>query len=449
MVSKLLNKALESSLVQRIVQGAGWNLIATFLARGVPLIAMIEVARIIEKSAFGELGAVTGTIAMFGALAAAGMGITAAKHIAEYRDTNKLCAGRIIGMSMVTSLSVGIILATFLYVMADWLALHVLGEPHLTESLRLGAFILIFTALQAAQTGVLIGFEAFKLMSFANVLLGVLTFSFVVYGAVVGHVQGALYGFLGAGIAGAIINSFAISKVMRAESIGLHLRMTNNEWHILRHFSLPSLAGAIMFAPVHWFSMMLLINQPDGFSEMAVFTAANQWFALLLFLPGVITNTLMPIFSGLVSSGDFVKLRESLKTGAGMIAMIIIPMSIVVILASPLIMKLYGPGYSDGWPVFDAIVLAAVSAGVVNMLTNLLAAFNRMWVRLISDIAWALVYICGTYYLLQLGYGALGLALAMLMAFIVKTIIVLVILMHHMKTNMPKEIEEVSSGDIK
>lgn len=439
MISKLFKKALESSLVQRIVQGAGWNLIATFLARGVPLIAMIEVARIIEKSSFGELGAVTGTIAMFGVLAAAGMGITAAKHVAEYRDTNKECTGRIICMSTVTSTAVGLLLGAFLFFMADWMAAKVLGEPHLAGSLRLGAFILIFTALQAAQTGVLIGFEAFKLMSMANVLLGILTFSFVVYGATVGHVNGALYGFLGAGIAGAIINTFAIRKVMGAESIPFKMNMTHNEWHIMRHFSLPSLAGALMFAPVHWFSMTMLINQPDGFSEMAVFTAANQWFALLLFLPGVITNTLMPIFSGLVSSGDFVKLKESLKTGAGMIAMIILPMSVVVILASPLIMKLYGPAYADGWPVFDAIVLAAVSAGVLNMLTNLLAAFNRMWVRLISDVAWAVVYISGTYYLLQLGYGALGLALAMLMAFMVKTIIVLIILIHHMKTKIPKE----------
>ncbi len=437
MISKFINKALESSLVQRIMKGAGWNLIATFLARGVPLIAMIEVARIIDKTSYGELGAVTGTVGMFGVLAAAGMGITAAKHVAEFRNSNKECTGRIICMSTVTSTTVGVILGLFLFFAADWMASHVLGEPHLAEGLRVGAFILILTALQAAQTGVLIGFEAFKLMSMANVILGILTFSFVVYGATVGHLYGTLIGFLGAGIAGVIINTFAIRKVMAAESVPFRMNMTPSEWHILRHFSLPSLAGALMFAPVHWLSMTMLINQPEGFSEMAVFTAANKWFALLLFLPGVITNTLMPIFSGLVNDGDYVKLKESLKTGAGMIALIILPMSVVIIIASPLIMKLYGPAYSDGWPVFVAIVLAAVSAGVVNLLTNLLAAFNRMWVRLISDIAWAAIYILGTYYLLQLGYGALGLAVAMFMAFMVKTIIVLIILVHHMNTKLP------------
>lgn len=430
----LLSKTISSPLTRRIIHGISWNLFATILSRGIPPLAMIFVARLLEKSEFGKLGTVQSSITMFVALAAAGMGVTASKHVAEYRHNHKLSAGRIISLSTVASTMTGLIMAALMYFFAPWLASYVLAAPTLSYPLQIGAFILALKALLGVQNGILIGFEAFRLMSFANAASGIVMFSLIVYGAFLEGLLGALWGLLGATAMGVIVNALIICRLMILEKIPFAFSITRKEWRIMWYYSLPALLGAVMVAPVHWGGVALLVNQPQGYAEMAIFSAANQWFALLLFLPGVITNTLMPVFSDFAGRGDIAQLRKSLKMGVTMIAMFIFPMSVAAIVSSPYIMTLYGADYSEGWPVFVAIVLAALAAGVLNLFGNVLAASNKMWMRLFADISWAIVYIvCAYLFLLHYGFGALGLGLAMLAAYFVKTLIVCFILVRHLR----------------
>ncbi len=440
----LFSKAFSSPLSRRIIRGASWNLLATILSRGIPPLAMIIVARLLEKSEFGKLGTVQSSVTMFVALAAAGMGITASKHVAEYRHNHKQSAGRIITLSTVASTTTGLMMASLMFFFAPWMASTILAAPELSAPLKIGAFILAFKAIIGVQNGILTGFEAFRLMSFANAASGMIMFAMIIYGTYLEGLLGALWGLLGAAGISVIVNTFIICRLMILEKIPFTLRITNKEWRIMWYYSLPALIGAIMISPVHWTGVALLVNQPEGYAEMAVFSAANQWFSLLLFLPGVITNTLMPVFSDFAGKGDIIQLRKSLKMGVSMIAMFIIPMSVVAIAGSPYIMTLYGSDYSAGWPVFVAIVLAALAAGVLNLFGNMLAAFNKMWARLFADMAWASVYIiCAYLFLRHYNYGALGLALAMLVAYLVKTLIVCLILGIHLRGSKRLEKEYV------
>src|SRR5262245_26613534 len=99
------------SVAARVVRGSLWSLAGALLSRVLALVSAMLVARLLGKSIYGELGLIQSTIGMFGTLAAFGMGATATKYIAEFRNKDPQRAGRIIALSSAVSWSTGIILA--------------------------------------------------------------------------------------------------------------------------------------------------------------------------------------------------------------------------------------------------------------------------------------------------------------------------------------------------
>ena len=220
---------------------------------------------------------------------------------------------------------------------------------------------------------------------------------------------------------------------MRVEGVPVTISITKDEWRLLWHFSFPAIMAGIMSGPVIWVGATLLVNQPGGYAEMAIFSAANQWFSALLFLPGVVTTALLPMFCDFASQGDKSQVERSLTASTKIIALVLVPMSLLAIIASPLIMRLYGPEYSQGWPVLVVIVLAAMAAAILNLYGNLLAAFNRMWTNLTTNIVWAIVYLAASSILLHYQFGALALAYGILLAYSTKALMVRAIVAKHMR----------------
>ncbi len=81
------------------------------------------------KAIYGELGIVRSTVAMFGAFAGLSLGLTATKHVAEFRLTDPLRAGRILALSGVVAFGSGAIVAIACFALAPWLAAHTLAAP--------------------------------------------------------------------------------------------------------------------------------------------------------------------------------------------------------------------------------------------------------------------------------------------------------------------------------
>ncbi|NOZ40854.1 MAG: oligosaccharide flippase family protein [Planctomycetes bacterium] len=69
------------------------------ISRGLMLVASILVARMLGKTVYGELGMIRSTVGMFGVFAGFGLGLTATKHVAEFRESDPERAGRIVGFT--------------------------------------------------------------------------------------------------------------------------------------------------------------------------------------------------------------------------------------------------------------------------------------------------------------------------------------------------------------
>ena len=102
-----LDRLLASPLGRRIAKGVFWSLAGALISRGLAMVSSVLVARMLGREGFGELGTIQATVGMFGVFAGFGLGMTATKFVAELKFTNPLRAGRIIGLSSLTSWASG------------------------------------------------------------------------------------------------------------------------------------------------------------------------------------------------------------------------------------------------------------------------------------------------------------------------------------------------------
>jgi O-antigen/teichoic acid export membrane protein len=291
-------RLLEQSPVGgRLARGAFWNLAGTGISRGLTLVSSMVVARMLGKEAFGQLGVIQSTVGMFGVLAGVGMGLTATKHIAEHRTSNPARASRILSGSFTMAAVSGVLVTLLLLATAPWLARNVLASADMASLLRVGTFLVLLGAVNAVQTGALAGFEAFKTIAWVNFWSGLISFPCMLAGAYFAGVSGAVWGMVASTAFNAWLNDRALRRHARAAGLDFRLRWADGETALLWNFSLPSLLSSLLGWAGNWGCAAILVNSAGGYGEMGIVNAANQWRQALLFIPGLVINTLLPVLA--------------------------------------------------------------------------------------------------------------------------------------------------------
>ena len=406
-----------SSVATRLAHGAFWSLAGTALSRLLALAASMVTARVLGKAVYGEFGILSSTVLTFQAFASLGLAMTATRYIAELRATDPVRAGRILGLSRALSTGSGLLASGLLWVFASWLATRTLGAPQLAGPLRIAGLALLFITMSSAEQGALAGFEAFRWITWLNVWSGLIGVPL----AVVGVWRWGLYGAIWATVATAavqwLLTCVAVRRRAAEERIAVDLRGVWQEQSILWTFSLPALAQGIMVSPVTWAATAILVNQPGGFLEMGAYSAANQWYAAVLFLPTALGAAVLPVLSERIGQADQAGARNVLRMAVVMNAVVVAPIVLVGSVASPWIMRMYGPSFAIAWPTLVLVLVTAGVVAVLNPIGSLLAAANRVWLGFWMNAGWAVVLLATTVLLVR--SGAVGVALARLVAYVV------------------------------
>lgn len=408
-------KFKSSSLAAKVASGTFWILIGTVVSSGSSLLASFFLARILGQVGMGEYGIIINTANMFVIFATFGLGVTTTKHVAEFLGKNTERAGRIIGMTLTMALIMGGLVACVVTIMAPVLAEQAMGAIHLTKYLYIIAVGLGISAVASVPAAILTGLQLFKWMGFNAAVGGLLTASAIVVGAKYHGVEGAITGYVfGQGVS-FILNSVCALIYMPRFNLKVNFRGCWSERRLLMTYSLPSVFSSMMLSPVHWLCNSMLAHEPDGYAKLGIFHAANQWSAAVMFLPHLMGKASLPLLSN--------QERFDKKAMNHIVLLNLIPVFFVVlgiILFSKYIMAGYGEHFIEGWPVLCVIVLAYGLAASVAPFGNLIAAKNRQWVGFLLNLIWACIYV-GMTYLLK-SKGAMGLAQALLIAYIVHTL---------------------------
>jgi O-antigen/teichoic acid export membrane protein len=387
------------------------------ISQALTLAASVIAARLLGKVQFGELGMIYSTLGMFGVLAGFGLGLTATKHIAEFRSSDPERAGRILGLSSVVAWVSSLSTALLIVSLAPWLSRTALSAPHLARTLRIGAILLLFNAVNGAQTGALSGFEAFREIAGLNLVRGAITFPLVVGGVMLANLNGAVAGFSIAAAAGCAVTAVAIRRKAAANSIRITYRRLRSELPVLWRFAIPAAFASSLVGPVMWCSSTFLIASRNGYAEMGVFSAANQWRNAVLFLPGLIGQVMLPVLSDLWGQSRYRDARKLLFSAIPLCLLAAGPILLPMFLLHRQIMSMYGSSFASRGAVLLMTGSAAALIAVQSPVATLVAAASRMWVGAAMNAAWALVLLGSSWSFLRANWGADGLAAAYLVAY--------------------------------
>lgn len=415
----VLNRVEASEIGYRLAKGVFWSMAGAVISRGLMLAAWVLVARMLGKTGYGELGMIQSTVGMFGVFAGFGLGLTATKHVAEFRSSDPARAGRIISLSWAVAMVTGGLMALGLFIFAPWLAEHTINAPHLSGVLRIAALILFINALNGAQTGALAGFEAFKTIAYVNLFVGLISFPILVGGAYFSGLTGAVWALaINLGV-NWLLNHLALRKEARRYNVPFTFRNCSRELSILWRFSLPAVLAGSMVSPVNWICSALLVNRPNGYGEMGIFTAALVFQHILLFASGMLNA---PLLSMVSNAGANVS--EKLGTVNILSSWILGVVFAILLLCFPEIAQaLFGADFDTRsfTVTFSLVVFCTTVMMFKAGLARVLAANSLLWWGLFSNTVWAIILIGCAVFFVQ--WGAPGLALSFSIAYILNTVI--------------------------
>jgi len=419
-VQKFWKRVEDSDIGSRIAKGSFWALTGSVVSQGLMLLASIVIARILGKTEFGELGMIRSTVNMFAVFAGFGLGLTATKYIAEFRIKDKDKTGKIIGLTTLFAGGTGGIIAIAILISAPFLAEKTINAPQLVNEIRLGAVMLFFSSLNGSQTGTLVGFEAFKTIAKVNLIAGALAFPIQIGFTLIYGMPGSVIGFGLNFLILWLLNFIAVRKESFKFGITIQFKHSFNEWPVLYKFSLPALLSGLMVSPVIWACNAMLVNQPKGYDEMAIFDAANQWRSAILFIPAVLSQIALPL---LTSSNKQNQFNRILKLNVFINFLIALLMAILISLFSSLIMKTYGKSFAEGNIVLIILSFSTVLISINGVIGQAFASKGRMWIGFLFNSIWGITLLISSFILLKLGYGAKGLAYSFLISYVIHTIV--------------------------
>ena len=396
-----------------------WLTLEAVMTRGLMILAMMFAAKTLGSVEFGRLSIIQTTIVMLAYFISDGLKVTAAQQISKHGEENSSETCRLISVLFLVTFFVGFIVILCTYFLAPWISDYLLNDAMLVPSLRVGLLLLLAEALNGLSMGIMTGLREFRSMALAGIVRGVMLICFVFMGASksVDRMMWALTlsSLIGLGLRGVFIWGF---HKQTASIIKVEIRKSDVD--VLLNVTLPALLSGLCFAPVNWLVSVILVHSSDGYHEMGIFGVALQWFSLLMFLPGIIANVLLPHLSGSYSRGEIQVMWRVLWMGVKVNLLIAIPAVLVVAAFEKYIMAYYGSSYLGAGSVLVLAAIAAFSASIQNLITSLFVSINRMWESLLTQFTWAFVYILGAYIMVALGKGAAGVAEAMVAAYVVK-----------------------------
>jgi O-antigen/teichoic acid export membrane protein len=406
--------AVSRSIVARLAHGIAWNALGGIVAQGGSFATMVALARILGKSAFGEFAMTQSTLVALTSLSSLALGITATKYVSEYRSRDPERAGRILGLCTLVTLAAALVLSLAVVILTPQLSVRREGVDTLASGLRLGAGYLFFTTMTGYQLGALAGFESFRAMAWIGVGTSVvnLTLSWIM------AVRWGLPGAVLAQSVGATILWMLSQVVLRREC-----RLANvvvsyaGAWRhrsILLHFSMPAAGCGVVTAFAIWWCNAQLVRA-HGYGDLAIFNAAGNMRALVLFVPTLIGRATLPVLNHLKASQRLADYRRTFWATVALNACIASVLAAGLALGGQKFLLLFGKAFVGSRSLVLLLLGAVVLEAVANILFQALFTEGRIWRNLGIIAVWAGVLVVCVLLTVRV-HGAAGVALSYLCA---------------------------------
>ncbi|UCS93983.1 oligosaccharide flippase family protein [Echinicola marina] len=391
-ISTIKEKALESDFLK----DSFWALLGNVLSKGMSLLGAVLVARFLGKDVYGEYGTIKSTLMNIAIFSTFGLGYTATKYVAEYRNKDPRVLKTVSDYSMKTSLLVSGTMAVLLFFFSNYVSVHLLKAEHLNIPLKIVAIWIVFNSLTTTQVGILSGFKAFKQMARINGVVGGFAF---VSSAVFTYFWG-LIGALIALLLTQVLNWFLNYKEVLKLLPKVKALKSKTLLKELLNFSLPVALQEALYSLTSWLLIYLLITMAD-YGEVGIYSAAMQWSAIILFIPGILRNVVLSHFSAVLndekSHNSILKYTLCLN-----FIFTLLPFLIVYYLKS-IVVQFYGKTYGVGLEeVLSVSLLSVIFMSLSNVYSQAYLSRGESWsmfiIRFLRDAGVLVVSGCFLYF---------------------------------------------------
>ncbi|MBS4034983.1 MAG: oligosaccharide flippase family protein [Ignavibacterium sp.] len=387
----------------KLVNDSFWAIFGNIIAKGLALAAGIIVARLLGKEIFGEYGIIKNTLMSVAIFSTFGLGYTATKFVAEYKNSKPEYIKEILRYSRNITLSVSGVMATGLFITAGYIAEKILEAPHLTISLRLVAIWIVFNAVTTMQIGVLAGFSEFKGMARINTVIGLFTFIASLVLTYFYHLNGALIALLLTQILNWYLNYRLVEKNL---SSGYNIEAKDRL--ILKKmlkFSLPVALQEILYPITSWLTSLILIRL-SNYGELGLYAAAMQWNAIILYVPGILRNV---ILAHLAESSKKEVQHDRIMRLTLLLSFVLTLIPFLFVFSfSNFITSFYGISFTGLNAVINIAVFTTIFTSLSNVYTQAYLSKGMNWImftfRVFRDAGIVLI----TFLLLKNSDGQLG-----------------------------------------
>jgi FkbM family methyltransferase len=385
MLTKTLTpSASRSSVRSRFQTGVAFNLIGTVFNQGSTFVVNIVVANLLGRQIFGEYAIVQNTLVAVSVFVQLGIGYVATKYVAEFRSTDRERAGRILGMLCGLSITLAGIASFTLLFLARWLAASVLKAPTLGPTLAIGSAVLLFAVLNGFLIGTLAGLEGYRVLAKA-LAFGGTAYLIVCSGfAWRGGLNGAIGGQAISGCVLFVMLAFALRRECLRQGIRINYRRAANEWPIIVKFAVPGALSGFTSAPALWFASALLVRQPDGFSQMAIFSASFSLMAAVLLLPSIANNVGMSLINHHKGTGNSLEYRQIFWVNLAVTTAIVVAGAVAAAVLGPELLRLFGKNFKNGYTTLLILLVAAVPQGLAVALYQIIQSQAKMWLSFLA-----------------------------------------------------------------
>lgn len=368
---KLLTQRAKNS---RLLRDAFWAIFGNIIGKGLALVAGIIVARFLGKDIFGEYGIIRNALMSISIFSTFGLGYTATKYIAEYKNSRPEYIKLIIRYSRNITLITSGLMALCVLLFANQIAETLLGSKHLTKPLQLVALWIVFNATTTTQIGILAGFGEFKGLARINTIIGVITFITSAVFTYFWKLNGALI----ATLVTQILNWF-LNYLLLRRKIPLIAEHKENGSILLKKillFSLPVALQEALYSITAWLMSLLLIKL-SNYGQLGLYSATMQWHAIILFIPAILRNV---ILSHLAESNNDVNRFDRVFNYA-LIFNFSITFIIVLIIyfLSGFIATLYGSTYEGIVSLLQLALLISIINSVINVYNQAFLSKGANW----------------------------------------------------------------------
>lgn len=375
-MSILLSELKNCLLKSKLFKDSFWAVFGNGLGNCLLLVAGIIIARFLGKDLYGEYGMVKTTMFHIASFSTLGLGFTSTKYIADAVANAPGNLRSIIRTSIGTTFGFSLFLCILLLLFANPLAIFI-EEPGMAPAFRALGFIIIFRAINTICAGVLAGYKSFKVVGVNSVIAGavllvsasILTYKFGLVGSFIALALSQLVN--------ALLNFIAVFKEYNG-TIDLHGGASITQDMLT--FTIPVAIQEFFYMLSTWGGTMLLTKYAS-LGEVGLWSAAAQWYAIIMFVPHLLLNVVLSYLSGV--SRD--KNSHSLMLKKMLLINLVcsfIPFALVYSLAG-FISSFYGETFVGLSTVIRVVTFSSVLTSLSNVFHSSLLAAGKNWLLLL------------------------------------------------------------------